>query len=78
MLSNRTLERVSISYRRGYRDGYDGKTQENQINQGIAGDGVALRPFANGDYESGYKAGKNDRKWNDNWLAPRDPHRPSS
>lgn len=57
MLSPQTLERVSCSYRRGYYDGYDGKVVDNSQRDPLD------RPFANFDYEQGYKAGANDKKW---------------
>ena len=58
MLSPQTLERVSVSYRRGYYDGYDGKPV------GYGDERHPFdRPFANFDYEQGYKAGANDKKW---------------
>lgn len=66
MLSPSTLERVSVSYRKGYYDGYDKKPMhKGEPSLNIEGDGVQIRPFANFDYEEGYKAGANDRKWND-------------
>ena len=67
MLSDRTLERVSDSYRRGYHDGYDGKPKAAPGN-GIAAInhdtvGATIRPFTDFDYEQGYSAGANDAKW---------------
>ena len=56
MLSPATLERVSVSYRRGYYDGYDGKLADNPRRDPLD------RPFANFDYEQGYKAGANDKR----------------
>lgn len=56
MLSQSTLDRVSCSYRRGYYDGYDGKPADNRPRDPLD------RPFANFDYEPGYKAGANDRQ----------------
>lgn len=64
MLSPQTLERVSVSYRKGYYDGYDGKPQHAREPLDITDTGSPhLKPFANHDYEAGYKAGANDRKW---------------
>jgi hypothetical protein len=57
MLSPKTLERVSVSYRRGYYDGYDGKAVDNPARDPFD------RPFANFDYDQGYKAGASDKKW---------------
>lgn len=57
MLSPVTLERVSVSYRRGYYDGYDGAPISNPQRDPLD------RPFANFDYEQGYKAGANDKRW---------------
>jgi hypothetical protein len=57
MLSPATLERVSVSYRRGYYDGYDGKVADNPQRDPLD------RPFSNFDYEQGYKAGANDKHW---------------
>lgn len=59
MLSPSTLERVSVSYRRGYYDGYDGKT----VNAPQDFNSFAGKPFASFDYSEGYKAGANDKKW---------------
>jgi hypothetical protein len=59
MLSAQTLNRVSPSYARGYRDGYDGKTAAD----GKANSHPFDRPFANFDYAKGHEAGANDRKW---------------
>lgn len=56
MLSPQTLERVSVSYRRGYYDGYDGKAADNPKRHPFD------RPFANFDYEQGYKAGASDKQ----------------
>jgi hypothetical protein len=56
MLSPSTLERVSVSYRRGYYDGYDGKATDNPQRDPFD------RPFASFDYEQGYKAGANDKR----------------
>ncbi len=57
MLSPATLERVSHSYRKGYRDGWEGRNRDQ--NKPID----FVKPFANYDYSEGYKAGANDRKW---------------
>lgn len=59
MLSPQTLERVSCSYRRGYYDGYDGK----EMKDAKAPTSFDDRPFATFDYEQGYKAGANDKRW---------------
>jgi hypothetical protein len=56
MLSPSTLERVSVSYRRGYYDGYDGKTVDNPARDPFD------RPFSNFDYDQGYKAGSSDKR----------------
>jgi hypothetical protein len=40
-------------YRRGYYDGYDGKTKETMFQD--------VTPFAAFDYDEGYKAGTNDK-----------------
>jgi hypothetical protein len=56
MLSPSTLERVSVSYRRGYYDGYDGKSVDNPERDPFD------HPFTNFDYDQGYKAGANDHK----------------
>jgi hypothetical protein len=65
MLSDATLNRVSGDYRRGYRDGY--AKRENNF-QG-ARDPFNGRPFAASDYDNGYAAGANDRKWSDRYAA---------
>lgn len=57
MLSDRTLERVSVAYRRGYRDGYAAKTQFLAVKPEY------IKPFAEFDYQQGYDAGANDAKW---------------
>ena len=67
MMSDRMLERVSGSYRLGYHHGYDGK-EKSAPNNGLAqinNDtiGGTIRPFADYDYEQGYKAGANDAHW---------------
>lgn len=67
MLSDRTLERVSCSYRMGYRDGYDGKPEQYKDEP------VATRPFGFYDYTNGYKAGANDAKWNAQRARERQP-----
>jgi hypothetical protein len=64
MLSARTLDRVSGSYRRGYNDGYAGREPVGEVT-----DGPLDRPFANHDYAEGHKAGKNDRYWDDKLIA---------
>ena len=67
MLSPKTLERVSCSYRKGYYDGYYGRPKEI-LNNGISkinddAIGGTIRPFADFDYEQGYQAGANDARW---------------
>lgn len=57
MLSARTLERVSVEYRNGYYDGYDGKVNKYVEKPEL------LRPFGEHDYTEGYKAGANDKFW---------------
>jgi len=57
MLSDRTLNRVSDSYRRGYRDGYAGNPPDNKK------DPALMLAFSDFDYEAGYKGGANDAKW---------------
>lgn len=57
MLSDRTLERVSVAYRRGYRDGYASKQKFCAVKPEY------IKPFAEHDYEEGHKAGANDAKW---------------
>jgi hypothetical protein len=70
MLSNQTLERVGVAYRRGYRDGYDKKAAF------IAVKPEYIKPFAEHDYTEGHKAGSNDRAWDDYFSgegpSPRD------
>lgn len=69
MLSNATLERVSVAYRRGYRDGYDG------TNQGANVTAEYIKPFASFDYKEGLESGANDRKWDDYYAAKQaQPH----
>ena len=58
MLSPQTLERVSVAYRRGYYDGYDNKDKFCAVKPEY------IKPFADFDYEQGYKAGANDAHWN--------------
>lgn len=58
MLSPATLNRVSASYARGYRDGYAGMPNMDTLKSDHPFD----RPFANFDYQEGYKAGANDRR----------------
>lgn len=66
MLSDLTLERVSMSYRRGYRDGYAGRAKSIPDNGISAIDddiiGGKILPFADYDYEQGYSAGANDER----------------
>jgi hypothetical protein len=57
MLSNQTLERVSVAYRRGYRDGNAGRAPFCEVKPEY------IKPFADFDYDEGYKAGANDAKW---------------
>lgn len=59
MLSDKALERVSGSYRRGYRAGYAGEPSQDTMPSTGLGD----RPFADFDFNEGYKAGANDAKW---------------
>jgi len=59
MMSNATLERVSVAYRRGYRDGYNGTNQGANVRPGY------VKPFASFDYQEGLRAGRNDHKWAD-------------
>ena len=58
MLSAQTLERVSVAYRRGYYDGYEARQLFCQVRPEY------IKPFADFDYDEGYKAGANDAKWN--------------
>lgn len=67
MLSDRTLERVSMSFARGYKDGYYGRPKHTP-DSGIADInadtiGGTVRPFADFDYDKGYEGGVNDAKW---------------
>lgn len=63
MLSNKTLERVSVSYRRGYRDGYSGKPAQIAENTSSMAEILWHKPFGQHDYTEGYKAGANDAHW---------------
>lgn len=56
MMSPMTLERVSVAYRRGYYDGYNG------TNQGAAVKPEYIKPFADYDYQEGLRAGANDAR----------------
>jgi hypothetical protein len=60
VISNKTLERVSLSYRSGYQDGYAGREQR------YIDAPSATKPFGAFDYAKGYAAGKNDAKWDHN------------
>ena len=51
MLTAKTLERVSVAYRRGYYDGYYNRPQSLEIRPGY------IKPFADSDYAAGYAAG---------------------
>lgn len=62
VLSAKTLERVSISYRRGYYDGYDQKQPQNKSVQ-KTDNGIPMKPFSDHDYFEGYRAGLNDYYW---------------
>jgi hypothetical protein len=62
MLRNAALERVSVAYRRGYRDGYNG------TNQGANVRPEYIKPVAEFDYAEGLMAGANDRKWDDHYA----------
>jgi hypothetical protein len=64
MLSDQTLERVSVAFRRGYRDGSAGRAPFCEVKPEY------IKPFANFDYDEGYKAGANDAKW-DKYYAER-------
>lgn len=59
MLSPNVLEKCTHSFRRGYKAGYFGGSQVDDLGPSDPMD----RPFANYDYEEGFKAGKNDRLW---------------
>jgi hypothetical protein len=63
MLSAATLERVSVAYRRGYNDGHGGRERFCAVKPEY------IKPFAEHDYEAGYKAGANDRRWADEYAA---------
>lgn len=65
MLSSQTLERVSVAYRRGYQDGYKAKTPFCTVRPEY------IKPFAEHDYDAGYKAGANDAKWDKHYSSPR-------
>lgn len=73
MLSPAALERVSVSYRNGYYDGHDGAPKRNErstpLGEALSQVDAAgsIRPFSDHDYEAGYKAGANDRKWADHY-----------
>lgn len=67
MLSPATLNRVSHSYRRGYYDGYEGRAAQNLPVPDY--NGVPLKPFSDFDYDEGYKAGANDKRWSDHYAA---------
>lgn len=54
MLSDATLNRVSLSYARGYRDGYTGTTEPHVENP------EAMKPFKDADYNAGHCAGACD------------------
>lgn len=62
MLSPQSLQRATLSYARGYRDGYFGKNQNDPTAIDLS------KPFASGDYADGYDAGQNDRKWDDHYA----------
>lgn len=53
MLSDSTLERVSVAYRKGYRDGCAARDKFCEVRP------ECIKPFASFDYEEGYKAGVN-------------------
>lgn len=56
-MSDKQLERVSVAYRKGYRDGY------NSVPKFCAVKPEFIKPFADYDYEQGYHAGSNDAYW---------------
>ncbi len=58
MLSPNTLNRVSHSYRKGYYAGYE-------AGENATSDPQADKTFAAFDYSEGFRAGQNDRKWDD-------------
>ena len=66
MLSAQTLERVSCAYRKGYYDGYDGRDKFAKVKPEY------IKPFADHDYEEGYKVGQNDRAWAEHERAQKD------
>lgn len=57
MMSDAMLERASVAYRRGYRDGYAGRERFCEVKPEY------IKPFADRDYESGFGAGANDARW---------------
>lgn len=57
MMSAQTLERASVAYRKGYQDGYYGRERFCAVKPEY------IKPFAEYDYDGGYKAGENDAKW---------------
>ena len=65
MLSPQTLERVSVAYRRGYNDGYNGTSEGANVKP------ECINPFAGYDYAEGVKAGANDKRWDDFRNAPK-------
>ena len=65
MLSPQTLERVSVAYRRGYQDGYNG------TNHGANVKPEYILPFASYDYAEGVRAGANDKRGFDLRNAPK-------
>jgi hypothetical protein len=56
MLTPQALERATPTYRRGYRDGYNKKEKDATWSPGT---------FLHLDYNDGYDAGANDRRWDD-------------
>jgi hypothetical protein len=68
MLSAQTLNRVSHSYRRGYYAGYEGQPAQNDAVP-TTDNGVPLKPFSDFDYDEGYRAGANDKRWTDHYAA---------
>lgn len=68
MLSAQTLNRVSHSYRRGYYDGYEQREAKNEAVP-TTDMGIPLKPFSDFDYDEGFKAGENDRRWTDRYAA---------
>jgi hypothetical protein len=61
MLSDATLNRVSSSYRRGYRDAEAGRPPQNAPVETCGG--VPMKPFSDFDYNEGWNAGANDAYW---------------